>query len=181
MLAIAWRESRLNPNVHNTNRKTGDNSYGLYQINMLDDLAPGRRKQYRITKDEELFDPKINVRAARILYGDGKGIKHWNKDGSPLGGIPDTTIKWAKETATSVGLPVTGDPFDTGYMPMPRKQVMSSQKSVANSTTNNNSYNINPTINVNSTGSAPVDAARLAKEVSKLIEREMQMMNVRNS
>lgn len=181
MLAIAWRESRLNPRVHNTNRKTGDNSYGLYQINMLDDLAPGRRKQYRITKDEELFDPKVNVRAARILYGDGKGIKHWNKDGNPLGKIPSETIKWAKETATSIGLPVTGDPFDTGYMPMPKKQVMSSQKAVANSTTNNNSYNINPTINVTSTGSAPVDAARLAKEVSKLIEREMQMMTVRNS
>lgn len=179
MLAIAWRESRLNPRAHV--RDSDDDSYGLYQINMLGDLGPGRRKQYRITNDEELFDPNVNVRAARMLYGDGKGIKHWSHGGNPLGGIPDTTVKWAKEVATSVGLPVTGDPFDTGYMPMPKQQVMSSQKAVANSTTNNNSYNINPTINVTSTGSAPVDAARLAKEVSKLIEREMQMMTVRNS
>ena len=179
MLAIAWRESRLNPRAHV--QDSDDDSYGLYQINMLGDLGPGRRKQYRITNNEELLDPKVNVRAARILYGDGKGIKHWNKGGNPLGNIPDTTVKWAKEVATSVGLPVTGDPFDTGYMPMPKKQVMPSQKAVANSTTNNNSYNINPTINVTSTGSAPVDAARLAKEVSKLIEREMQMMTVRNS
>ena len=179
MLAISWRESRLNPRAHV--KDSDDDSYGLFQINMLGDLGPGRRKQYRITNDDELFDPKVNVRAARMLYGDGRGIKHWSHGGNPLGGIPDTTVKWAKEVATSVGLPVTGDPFDTGYMPMPKKQVMSSQKSVANSTTNNNSYNINPTINVNSTGSAPVDAARLAKEVSKLIEREVQMINVRNS
>ena len=182
MLAIAWRESRLNPRVHNTNRKTGDNSYGLYQINMIDNLGPGRRKQYRIANNEELFNPEVNVRAARILYGDGKGIKHWNKDGSPLGQIPTETVKWAKETATSIGIPSTGDPFDTGYTPSLGGQIgQPSSKMVANATTNNNTYNINPTINVTSTGSAPIDAARLAKEVSKLIEREIKTNVVRSS
>jgi len=78
-------------------------------------------------------------------------------------------------------LPTTGDPFDTGYMPMAKTAATSSTKTVSNSTTTNNSYNISPTINVNSTGSAPVDAARLAKEVSKLIERELQLSAVRNS
>lgn len=182
MLAIAWRESRLNPRVHNTNRKTGDNSYGLYQINMIDNLSPGRRKQYRITNNEELFNPEVNVRAARILYGDGKGIKHWNKDGNPLGQIPTETVKWAKETATSIGIPSTGDPFDTGYTPsLGGQTVQPSNKMVANATTNNNTYNINPTINVTSTGSTPIDAARLAKEVSKLIEREIKTNVVRSS
>lgn len=179
MLAISWRESRLNPSAHV--KDSDDDSYGLFQINMLGDLGPGRRKQYRITDNKELLDPKVNVRAARMLYGDGRGIKHWNHGGSPLGGIPSSTITWAKETASSIGLPTTGDPFDTGYMPMPKTSAPTAGKTVSNSTTNNNSYNINPTINVNSTGSAPVDAARLAKEVSKLIEREMQLINVRNS
>jgi len=42
-------------------------------------------------------------------------------------------------------------------------------------------FNINPTINVSSTGSATIDATRIAKEVTKILEREVRMTAVRNS
>lgn len=32
---VAWRESRCEQTAHNGNRSTGDNSYGLFQINLL--------------------------------------------------------------------------------------------------------------------------------------------------
>jgi len=103
-------------------------------------------------------------------------------------GIVKGTVNWpgvgklpSKYLGPGTKISTTGDPSDAGYTPTPKMATSSSGKTVSNATTNNNSYNISPTINVNSTGSAPVDAARLAKEVSKLIEREMQMINVRNS
>jgi Lysozyme like domain len=40
--AIEQAESRGNPKAHNTNARTGDNSYGLWQINMLGRMGPAR-------------------------------------------------------------------------------------------------------------------------------------------
>jgi hypothetical protein len=37
--AIALAESGGNPDAHNTNKKTGDNSFGLWQINMIGNSA----------------------------------------------------------------------------------------------------------------------------------------------
>jgi len=44
--AIAMKESRGNALSYNGNRKTGDHSYGLFQINMIDDV--GSRKTSKI-------------------------------------------------------------------------------------------------------------------------------------
>lgn len=68
MTAIAMRESAGNPMAHNPDRSTGDNSYGLWQINMIDSLGPQRRKGYGLTRNEDLFDPATNARAAYLLY-----------------------------------------------------------------------------------------------------------------
>jgi len=65
-VAIAMRESSLNPGAHNP--KPPDDSFGLMQLNMFDKLGPPRRKEFGIATNEELFDPATNMRAARMVY-----------------------------------------------------------------------------------------------------------------
>lgn len=76
MAAIALAESGGRTNAHNPNRSTGDNSYGLWQINMIDNLGRERRRSYGLKKDEDLWDPATNVRAAKKVH-ESQGLNAW--------------------------------------------------------------------------------------------------------
>jgi hypothetical protein len=76
MVAIAYAESGGDPNAHNDNPKTGDESYGLWQINMIGKLGPSRRKAFGITQNSQLFDPATNAKAAYIIYK-SQGLDAW--------------------------------------------------------------------------------------------------------
>ena len=76
MAAIIKAESSGNPYAHNPNRSTGDNSYGLSQINMIDTLGPARRKEFGLKSNEQLFDPQTNLRAAKQVK-DSSGFSAW--------------------------------------------------------------------------------------------------------
>lgn len=77
LTSIAMPESGRNPYAHNPNVRTGDNSYGLWQINMLGGMGPERRRQFGLSSNEQLYDPVTNARAAlQILRGPG-GLKNW--------------------------------------------------------------------------------------------------------
>jgi hypothetical protein len=73
-IGVAQAESGLNPNAHNS--KPPDDSYGLFQINMLGALGPARRKEFGISKNEQLYDPQTNVRAAYKVWK-SSGWKAW--------------------------------------------------------------------------------------------------------
>lgn len=73
-VAVALAESGGNTTAHNP--KPPDNSYGLWQINMLGDLGPDRRKRYKLAKNEDLFDPATNARVAKGVH-DGSGWAAW--------------------------------------------------------------------------------------------------------
>ncbi len=75
-VAVAMAESGGNPRAHNTNASTGDNSYGLWQINMLGAMGPDRRKAFGIKSNDELFDPATNARAAKKIHAQ-QGWKGW--------------------------------------------------------------------------------------------------------
>jgi hypothetical protein len=72
--AVARAESGGNPRTHFNNPRTGDNSYGLFQINMLGSMGPDRRRQYGLGSNEDLFDPVLN---ARIAHEMSRGGTHW--------------------------------------------------------------------------------------------------------
>jgi hypothetical protein len=79
MVNIAKRESGLRPDAHNPNAATGDNSYGLFQINMIGNLGPARLKEYAdigVTSYEDLKDPWKNVQAAKKVL-DSQGLGAW--------------------------------------------------------------------------------------------------------
>ncbi len=55
-------EKGANSQAHNPNPP--DNSYGLWQINMIGNLGAQRRKEYNLPNNEALFDPATNARVA---------------------------------------------------------------------------------------------------------------------
>jgi len=77
MVGIAGGESGFKPTAHNPDASTGDNSYGLFQINMLGAMGPERRQLFGIESNEELFDPLKNVKAAKAIY-DRQGLNAWS-------------------------------------------------------------------------------------------------------
>jgi len=73
--AIAKRESNGRPLAYNGNRKTGDSSYGIFQINMLGNLGDVRKEKFNLKSNVLLFDPTIN---AEIAYYMTKGGTDWS-------------------------------------------------------------------------------------------------------
>jgi len=80
MVAIALRESGGNTLAHNGTPP--DDSYGLWQLNMLGKLLPERLRLFGISSPQELYDPAVNARAARVLWGgnDANLARHWYID-----------------------------------------------------------------------------------------------------
>jgi hypothetical protein len=80
--AIAMAESGGNARAHNGNRNTGDNSYGLFQINMLGGMGPERRARYGLSSNDALFDPLTNARVAYKMSNGGKNWGPWSTYGN---------------------------------------------------------------------------------------------------
>lgn len=74
-VAIALAESSGDPRAHNP--VPPDNSYGLWQINMIGALGPDRRDQFDLDSNRELFDPETNARAAFAISGKGDSFQPW--------------------------------------------------------------------------------------------------------
>lgn len=72
LTAIAKGESGFRADAHNPVGR--DNSYGLWQINMLGSMGVNRARQWGLKSYEELWDPRVNAKAAlSILRSQG-----WN-------------------------------------------------------------------------------------------------------
>lgn len=83
--AIMMRESGGNAAAYNGNRATGDDSHGLFQINMLGSMGTNRDKWFRskipgYTGPESLKDPLINAKAAYLMSKGGKDWYAWDID-----------------------------------------------------------------------------------------------------
>jgi len=76
--AVAMAESSGNARAHNPNAGTGDNSYGLFQINMLGSMGPARRKQFGLSSNDDLFDPLTNAKVAFRMSNGGKNWGPWS-------------------------------------------------------------------------------------------------------
>lgn len=66
---IRCEDPSLDPRAHNNNASTGDDSYGLFQINLLGSLRK-RLQTYGLSGPEALFDPATNAGiAADMIAG----------------------------------------------------------------------------------------------------------------
>jgi hypothetical protein len=116
MAAIAMAESGGNSNAHNN--KPPDNSYGLWQINMIGDLGPERRRQFGIGNDEELKDPVVNAHAAKLIK-QSQGFGAWTvyKTGSYK-----RYLSIAQRSAGSPAITVYKAPTAGGFLPLGGEQ-----------------------------------------------------------
>lgn len=69
-------ESGGNTTAHNP--VPPDDSYGLWQINMIDGLGPARRALFRLKSNEELYDPRTNARAMAGISTFGLNFGPWS-------------------------------------------------------------------------------------------------------
>ena len=92
-LKIAWaivmRESRGHPLSHNNNTSTGDNSYGIFQINMNGSLGADRREKFGIASNAELLDPVVNAKAAFYMTARGTNFGSWGLGPDAYDGTPE--------------------------------------------------------------------------------------------
>jgi hypothetical protein len=75
-VAVALAESSGDPHAHNA--VPPDNSYGLWQVNMLGALGPERRASFHLKSNAELFNPAVNARAAWSISGHGSSFHPWS-------------------------------------------------------------------------------------------------------
>ena len=80
--AVARVESNGRPLALNDNTRTGDKSYGIFQINMLGKLGDDRKDKFELVSNKELFDPVTN---AEITYHMTKGGTDWSSWPNSIG------------------------------------------------------------------------------------------------
>jgi len=106
--AVALAESGGNPKAHNSTPP--DDSYGLWQINMLGSMGPARRKKYHLKSNTDLYDPATNARVAYGIYKDS-GWKAWttytsgkykDKMSATTGEVPGKIADGAADVAEAV-------------------------------------------------------------------------------
>mgnify|MGYP006268647349 CR=1 FL=1 len=74
--AVAMKETHGNPLAHNFNPKTGDDSYGVFQINLYGALK-GRIDAYNLSKASDLKNPVTNAYVAFQMSNGGKNWSAW--------------------------------------------------------------------------------------------------------
>lgn len=96
--AIAMRESNGRPMAFNGNRATGDESYGIFQINMIGQLGVDRRAKFNLKSNKELFDPVTNAEIAFHMTNGGKDWGSWNHGVNAYkGGESPAFDRWYRE------------------------------------------------------------------------------------
>ena len=88
--AVAKKESSGNPLRFNGNKRTGDHSYGLFQINMIQALGLDRRDRFGLNFNADLFNPVINAQIAFVMSKGGQDWSSWH-------GITKKTVFWMNQ------------------------------------------------------------------------------------
>lgn len=84
--AVAMKESTGRPLAYNGNTSTGDNSYGIFQINMIGELGVARRDKFGLKSNKELYNPLTNAEIAYYMTRGGEDWSSWDIDSSGYNG-----------------------------------------------------------------------------------------------
>ena len=179
MVAISNRESRWVPTAHNPNTATGDNSWGLFQLNTLGKLWDFYKGK-GVGKPEDLMNPQTNVNMAKELFNWGKKAKNngfwaWGDYDNSGPGSSDghLDIKTATDVVTNAKL---GDPSDLG--PVATRSGAGGGAFTMNA---GHTFHINVPVTMTGSANSTNDLQRIAKEVARLIQREVETMKLRTN
>jgi hypothetical protein len=81
--AVAKAETNGQPIRVNDNPETGDNSWGLFQINMIGDLGPERRAKFELSSNAELLNPVKNAEIVFYMTDGGVNWSAWKNGETP--------------------------------------------------------------------------------------------------
>ena len=113
MVAIAHKESGFQTCAHNA--VPPDDSYGLWQINMLGSLLQTRLKQFGISTAAALYDPATNAAAAYSLWGgnpNNLNVAWAINDNGPNQSRYQAYLPTAQAMATAAGCAALGGSVD---------------------------------------------------------------------
>ena len=88
--AIAMRESRGRSIAYNGNSRTGDNSFGIFQINMIGSMGDKRRDKFGMVSNAMLLDPVTNAQIAHYMSDGGTDWSAWK-------GMTPRAKEWLKK------------------------------------------------------------------------------------
>jgi hypothetical protein len=88
--AIVMRESNCRSHAYNGNVKTGDNSYGIFQINMIEEVGDSRREKFGMVSNAMLLDPVTNAQIAYYMSDGGTDWSAWK-------GMTPRAKEWLKK------------------------------------------------------------------------------------
>lgn len=189
--AIVMRESGGRASAHNSNRATGDDSYGLFQINMLGSLEAERDAKFKkyvpgYRNKKDLFDPYINARAAAYMSQRGSNWASWV---SPTYGRAADFYEQFPSVAKKAGLPgysagteyVSGDQvanLHAGELVMPAAQATTFRQVLAEvlSGGGRNQQPVNITLKIEK--ASDEEAERFAKKVQQILREESRMQRL---
>ena len=101
--AIAKTESNGRPVAYNGNTKTGDSSYGIFQINMIGSLGPERLKKFGLDSNKELLNPVTN---AEVAFHMSKGGEDWSSWINSIQKAKTWVLNFPKVDLTPYKIPV---------------------------------------------------------------------------
>lgn len=97
-LKVAWavvkKESNGRPLAFNGNQRTGDSSYGIFQINMIGGLGVDRRQKYDLRTNTELFNPVVNAEIAFHMSDEGEDWSSWKVGSGYNGSDQKRFLEW---------------------------------------------------------------------------------------
>ena len=167
---IANRESGYNSNAYNPTASTNDLSFGLFQVNM--DPSEGgtdalRKFPWLKGNYDKLWDPQTNVEVAagwKMADGLNRGniFYHW-------GGTPEAPTSGTGGYKAAKPTNPNGDPVPSSPGPLTR----------STGGGNTNMITVSPTINITTSGNSNVDVQQMAKEVTRILEREVRLTMMR--
>jgi hypothetical protein len=206
MAGIATRET-VAFDANALNDKGLDVSYGLFQINMKNDdpanigMGTSRLKQFGISKAEQLYDPAMNVKAAKILFDSYKS--QGKNPFQPWLGLKNATALGKHAHSDKSGRPNTVDDYGNGMKvlrqggwkrssetkgvhdwakqgdPMPVSR-MAAGNGGGNTFVGGASITIAPNITIGGSGGV-VDAHKVAQEAARIIERDLKVALLRSN
>jgi len=163
-IAIIRQESGGIPGRHSDPSLKKDDSYGLFQINMLGQLGVDRHKQYLeqygkygYKKREDLYNPYINALIAADLSGKGNTWdKHWVNSAKKLG------MESSSSSSSSSGSSFASQAGAVGTF----KDYITQNSAIAGDLAKQSGGNV-ITININGYNKS---GKELAKEVAKILD-----------
>jgi hypothetical protein len=192
-VAIAKAESNWNAGERYTPGyrpgRGNEDSYGLMQINMDPAYGAGRRSQYGLSSNEDLYDPATNMRVAHGISSQGSNFRPWTTyTGSSTRNYRDYLTE-SQQAVSSINVPASGDPdiFEQKVI-SPSYKAKSLNRTSSPMTINMSSHaapnnitvTVSPNININGNADAP-NIRQMAKQVAQIMKQEVDLVMMRSS